>query len=198
MKSKIIYFLFFFCPMLILTAQESGIKGTVISSDDGMPLPGATVLISGTNTSTVTDFDGNFSFGSINADAVIVVSFIGFTPQSIPVKGQNTLNITLKVDNNQLNEVVVTGYSKQKKTDITGAVAVVNMKDVMKQPEPNPIKALQGRVAGVKVSSDGSPSGANTKVVIRGVGTLNNTDPLYVIDGMPTKSGMHELIGIQN
>ncbi|HJY12059.1 MAG TPA: carboxypeptidase-like regulatory domain-containing protein, partial [Flavobacterium sp.] len=108
MKSKIIYFLFFFFPMLMMTAQESGIKGTVISSDDGMPLPGATVLISGTNTSTVTDFDGNFSFGNINADAVIVVSFIGFAPQSIPVKGQNTINITLKVDNNQLNEVVVT------------------------------------------------------------------------------------------
>ena len=92
-----------------------------------------------------------------------------------------------------MNEVVVTGYSKQKKRDITGAVAVVNMKELMKQPEPNPIKALQGRIAGVKVSSDGSPSGGNTKVVIRGVGTLNNTDPLYVIDGMPTKSGMHEL-----
>lgn len=193
MKSKIIYFLFFFFPMLIMTAQENGIKGTVISSDDGMPLPGATVVVSGTNLSTVTDFDGNFSFQNIASDATIVVSFIGFAPQSISVKGQKTFNITLKVDNNKLNEVVVTGYSKQKKTDITGAVAVVNMKDVMKQPEPNPIKALQGRVAGVKVSSDGSPSGGNTKVVIRGVGTLNNTDPLYVIDGMPTKSGMHEL-----
>lgn len=111
MKSKIIYFLFFFFPMLI-AAQESGIKGTVISSDDGMPLPGATVIISGTNTSTVTDFDGNFSFQQINPDAVIVVSFIGYAPQTISVKGQKTVNITLKTDNNQLNEVVVTGDRK--------------------------------------------------------------------------------------
>ncbi|WP_418264165.1 SusC/RagA family TonB-linked outer membrane protein [Flavobacterium faecale] len=193
MKNKIIYFLFFFFPMLIITAQEAGIKGTVISSEDGMPLPGATVLISGTNTSTITDFDGKFSFQKINSNATIIVSFIGFTSKTISIKNQKTFDIILQVDDNKLNEVVVTGYSKQKKSDITGAVAVVDMKDVMKQPEPNPIKALQGRIAGVKVSSDGSPSGGNTKVVIRGVGTLNNTDPLYVIDGMPTKSGMHEL-----
>ena len=158
-----------------------------------MPLPGATVLVSGTNTSTITDFDGNFSISNVASDASIIVSFIGFANQTVAVNGQNSLNIILKVDDNKLNEVVVTGYIKQKKADITGAVAVVNVAEVMKQPEPNIIKSLQGRVAGVKVSSDGSPSGANTKVVIRGVGTLNNTDPLYVIDGVPTKSGMHEL-----
>lgn len=176
-----------------MSAQEGGIKGTVISSDDGMPLPGATVLILGTKISTNTDFDGNFSFQKISPDATIVVSFMGFSSQSVLIKNQKTVAITLQVDDNKLNEVVVTGYSKQKKSDITGAVAVVDMKNLMKQPEPNPIKALQGRIPGVKVSSDGSPSGGNTKVVIRGVGTLNNTDPLYVIDGMPTKSGMHEL-----
>jgi hypothetical protein len=162
MKSKIIYFLFFFFPVLMMSAQEGGIKGTVVSSDDGMPLPGATIIISGTNTSTVADFDGNFSFQEIDSEGTIVVSFIGYGSQSISVKGQKIIKITLKADNNQLNEVVVTGYSKQKKTDITGAVAVVDMKQVMKQPEPNPIKALQGRVAGVKISSDGSPSGGNT------------------------------------
>ncbi|MFC3335195.1 SusC/RagA family TonB-linked outer membrane protein [Flavobacterium palustre] len=193
MKCKLIYFLCFLFAVSAMQAQETGIKGTVISSDDGMPLPGATVLISGTKTSTNTDFDGNFSFQKINADATIVISFVGYASQSIAVKNQKVITITLQVDDNKLNEVVVTGYSKQKKSDITGAVAVVDMKDLMKQPEPNPIKALQGRIAGVKVSSDGSPSGGNTKVVIRGVGTLNNTDPLYVIDGMPTKSGMHEL-----
>ena len=105
MKTKLFYFLIFFFPVLIMTAQEGGIKGTVISSDDGMPLPGATVLISGTNTSTVTDFDGNFSFQNINSDATIVVSFIGYAPQSIAIKEQKTFNITLKVDNNQLNVI---------------------------------------------------------------------------------------------
>ncbi len=178
---------------MIMNAQEGGIKGRVFSSDDGMPLPGATVLISGTSISTTTDFDGAFSLSKVNPDATLVVSFMGYASQWIIVKDQKTFNITLTVDDNKLNEVVVTGYSAQKKSDITGAVAVVDMKDLMKQTEPNPIKALQGRVAGVKISSDGSPSGGNTKIVIRGVGTLNNTDPLYVIDGMPTKSGMHEL-----
>ena len=86
MKSKIIYFLFFFFPVLMMTAQEGGIKGTVISSDDGMPLPGATVLISGTSISTTTDLDGNFSFQNVNSDATIVVSFIGYASQSIVVR----------------------------------------------------------------------------------------------------------------
>ena len=193
MKIKIIYFLFFIFPMLSIMAQEGKITGTVFSGDDQLPLPGATVLVTGTNKSTITDIDGTFSFAGIPSDATIVVSYVGYAPQSISIKGQKTFKISLPVNDNKLNEVVVTGYSKQKKADITGAVAVVNMKDLMKQPEPNPIKALQGRIAGVKVTADGSPSGGNTKVVIRGVGTLNNTDPLYVIDGMPTKSGMHEL-----
>ena len=180
--------------MLSITAQGGKITGTVFSGEDKLPLPGATLLVSGTNISSSTDFDGAFSLSNIPSSAsTIVVSFIGYASQTVSIVGQKELKIYLQVDNNKLNEVVVTGYSQQKKADITGAVAVVNMKDLMKQPEPNPIKALQGRIAGVKVSSDGSPSGANTKVVIRGVGTLNNTDPLYVIDGMPTKSGMHEL-----
>jgi len=193
MKNKIIYLLLFFLPMLSMTAQVKEIKGTVVSADDGLPLPGATIVVSGTNKSTSTDYDGIFTFSDIEPNATIVVSFVGYLPRTISINGQKEVKITLQVVDNKLNEVVVTGYSKQKKADITGAVSVVNVKDLMKQPEPNPIKALQGRIAGVKVSSDGSPSGANTKVVIRGVGTLNNTDPLYVIDGMPTKSGMHEL-----
>jgi len=192
MKSRILFFLFLFLP-LIINAQEVGIKGKVLSSDDGLPLPGATIQISGTNISTTTDLDGEFTLSKVNSDATLVVSFIGYASQWIQVKDQKNITITLRLDDNKLNEVVVTGYSAQKKSDITGAVAVVDMKDLMKQTEPNPIKALQGRVSGVKISSDGSPSGGNTKIVIRGVGTLNNTDPLYVIDGMPTKSGMHEL-----
>lgn len=92
-----------------------------------------------------------------------------------------------------IEQVVLTGYSSQKKSDITGAVSVVDVNQLKKQGEPNPIKSLQGKVAGMSISSDGQPSGGNTRVIIRGVGTLNNTDPLYVIDGVPTKSGMHEL-----
>ena len=191
MKSKIIFFLFFLFPLLAATAQGIEVKGTVISSEDGMPLPGASVIVSGTSNSASTDLDGNFTLSNVAPDAVLSVSYIGFQTQTIAA--QATVNVTLKSDNKELETVVVTGYSTQKKTDIIGAVSVVDMKALNKQVAPNPIQALQGRVAGVRVTTDGSPSGANTNVVIRGVGTLNNTSPLLVIDGVPTKAGMHEL-----
>ena len=193
MKCKLIYFLCFLFSMSLIQAQEIGIKGTVISSEDGLPLPGATVLISGTNKSVSTDIDGNFAFSNVASNGSLIISYVGYNSQTIQIKGQKNFKIALIGESNQLTEIVVTGYSKQRKTDITGAVSVVDMKELSKQPEPNLLKGLQGRLAGVKVTSDGSPSGANTNIVIRGVGTLNNTSPLLVIDGMPTKSGMHEL-----
>jgi len=191
MKSKIIFFLLFLFPLMSATAQGIEVKGTVVSSEDGMPLPGASVIVSGTSNSTSTDLDGNFTLANVAPTAVLSVSYIGFITQTIAA--QPTVAVTLKSDNKELEAVVLTGYSTQKKTDIIGAVAVVDMKALNKQVAPNPIQALQGRVAGVRVTTDGSPSGANTNVVIRGVGTLNNTSPLLVIDGVPTKAGMHEL-----
>jgi TonB-linked SusC/RagA family outer membrane protein len=191
MKCKIILFLFLLFPVLAATAQEIEVKGTVLSSEDGMPLPGASVTVSGTTNSTSADMDGNFTLANVAPGAQLNVSYIGFQTQTIAA--QATISVTLKSDNKELEAVVVTGYSTQKKTDIIGAVAVVDMKALNKQVTPNPIQALQGRVAGVRVTTDGSPSGANTNVVIRGVGTLNNTSPLLVIDGVPTKAGMHEL-----
>lgn len=191
MKSKIILFLLFLFPLLTATAQEMEVKGTVVSSEDGMPLPGASVIVSGTLNGVSTDIDGNFTLSNVPPDATLSVSYIGYQTQTIAA--QKTVNVTLQTDNTELETVVVTGYSTQKKTDIIGAVAVVDMKALNKQVAPNPIQALQGRVAGVRVTTDGSPSGANTNVVIRGVGTLNNTSPLLVIDGVPTKAGMHEL-----
>ncbi len=191
MKSKIIFFLLFLFPLVAATAQGIEVKGTVISSEDGMPLPGASVIVSGTSNSASTDLDGNFTLANVAPNSVLSVSYIGFQTQTIAA--QATVTVALKSDNTELETVVLTGYSTQKKTDIIGAVAVVDMKALKKQVAPNPIQALQGRVAGVRVTTDGSPSGANTNVVIRGVGTLNNTSPLLVIDGVPTKAGMHEL-----
>lgn len=193
MKNKIFLFLFFLCPILATNAQNFGIKGTIVSSDDGLPLPGATVLVSGTNKSTTTDFDGKYSIEGLKGSETLEFSFLGYISQSIAIKNTSIINVKLVSSNQQLNEVVVVGYTSQKKADITGAVAVVDMGQLNKQVEPNPLKALQGRLAGVKISSDGSPSGSNTSVLIRGVGTLGNTAPLLVIDGVPTKSGMHEL-----
>jgi len=172
-------------------AQGIEVKGTVLSSDDGMPLPGASVLASGTINSATTDIDGTFTLSNVTPGTELTITYVGFQPQTIAA--QAVLTVTMKSDNKELEAVVVTGYSTQKKTDIIGAVAVVDMKALNKQVAPNPIQALQGRVAGVRITTDGSPSGANTNVVIRGVGTLNNTSPLLVIDGVPTKAGMHEL-----
>jgi TonB-linked SusC/RagA family outer membrane protein len=192
MKCKIILFLFLLFPVLAAIAQEIEVKGTVLSSEDGMPLPGASVIVSGTTNSASTDIDGNFTLVNVAPGAQLNVSYIGFQAQTIAA--QATISITLKSDNKELEAVVVTGYSTQRKTDIIGAVAVVDMKALNKQVTPNPIQALQGRVAGVRVTTDGSPSGANTNVVIRGVATLSGaSSPLLVIDGVPTKAGMHEL-----
>ena len=110
------------------------------------------------------------------------------------VKAANGLRIVLEEDAKLLNEVVVTGYTTQRKADLTGAISVVSVDEIAKQNENNPIKALQGRVPGMNITADGSPSGTAT-VRIRGIGTLNNNDPLYIVDGVPTKAGMHELNG---
>src|SRR5690554_4427825 len=184
-----------FCLLFSMTiwSQQAQVSGTIISQDDQLPLPGVSVLIKNTQKGTVTDFDGNFSLQNVASDAVLVISYVGFSTVEIPVNGSNSIDVALKIDAQQLDEVVLTGYTTQKKADITGAVSVVDIDEMNKQPQANPMQALQGRVAGVKITSDGTPSGGNTQILIRGVGTLNNTDPLYIIDGVPTKSGMQEL-----
>lgn len=186
------FILIFLLPISIW-AQEIEVAGTVTSKSEGMALPGVSVFIEGTDKGTVTDFDGNYTIEIADPQAILVFSYLGFETQRISVDNRYEINVALAFDAQQLNDIVVTGYTTQKRSDITGAVSVVEMDELEKQPEPNPIKALQGRVPGVRISSDGSPSGGNTSVIIRGIGTLNNTAPLYVIDGVPTKSGMHEL-----
>lgn len=191
MKYKLIILLFF--QIAYLSAQDLKIKGKVISGEDQMPLPGVTVIQMETTNGTTTDFDGDYSIDGLTKGDVLQFSYIGFVSQTITVGDKSIIDVTLQVDNQTLDEVIVTGYTSQRKADITGAVSVVDMEELSKQTEPNPIKGLQGRIAGVNISTDGSPSGGNTKINIRGIGTLNNTDPLYVIDGVPTKGGMHEL-----
>ena len=136
----------------------------------------------GTTNGTVTDFDGNFKI-KVKAGATLVFSYVSYLTQELPA--QNGMQVMLKEDSKQLQEVVVTGYTTQRKADLTGAVSTVNVNELAKQNENNPMKALQGRVPGMNISADGNPSGAAT-VRIRGLGTLNNNDPLYIIDGVPT------------
>ena len=171
-------------------AQDVKVKG-VVKQPDGETIIGATVTEKGTTNATVTDLDGNFSL-QVKEGAELVISYIGFNTVTTAAKPQ--MDVTLSEDTKLIEEVVVTGYTTQRKADLTGSVSVVSVTDLQKQNENNPMKALQGRVPGMNISADGSPSGAAT-VRIRGIGTLNNNDPLYIIDGVPTKAGMHELNG---
>lgn len=173
-------------------AQSIEISGVVTSSADGLPVIGAAAIETGNPANgTVTDFDGRFTL-TVPQDAEITFTSVGF--KSLTLKAATEMNVVLQEDSELLDEIVVTGYTVQRKADLTGAISVVDIDELSKQNENNPIKALQGRVPGMTITADGSPSGAST-VRIRGIGTLNNNNPLYIIDGVPTKAGMHELNG---
>lgn len=175
---------------VVANAQKIDVKGVVLDPT-GESVIGASVIQKGTKTGTVTDIDGHFNL-QVDNGATLVISYIGY--ETVEAKASADMSVTLKEQVNDLNEVVVTGYTTQRKADLTGAVSVVSVDEIAKQNENNPMKALQGRVPGMNISADGSPSGSAT-VRIRGIGTLNNNDPLYIIDGVPTKAGMHELNG---
>jgi TonB-linked SusC/RagA family outer membrane protein len=189
MKRKIAILLIAFFPSLLF-AQTNAVSGTI--TENGESLIGVSVLEKGTTNGTVSDIDGNFKIELTKSPATLVFSMIGMTAQEKTVSAGDNINVVLSEDATQLSEVIVTGYTSQRKADLTGAVAVVDVSDMMKSAENNPMKALQGRVAGMDISANGNPSGAAT-IRIRGIGTLNNNDPLYIIDGVPTKGGMHEL-----
>lgn len=178
-------------PFSFAIAQEV-VKGKVISTNK-KPLEGVTVTVSETGTTTTTDKNGEFEIKNTEQGNTLIFSHTDYAGTELKVSN-SVINVTLtSMKEKTIDEVVMIGYTRQKKADITGAISVVDMKDINKQTEPNIVKSMQGRIAGVNITTDGSPSGGNTKILIRGVGTLNNTDPLYVIDGVPTKSGMHEL-----
>lgn len=170
-------------------AQQMSVTGVITARSDGYPVIGASIVQTGTTNGNVSDLDGKFTL-EVPAGSTLTISYIGY--KSVTLKATPVMNIVLEDDSQALDEVVVTGYSTQRKADLTGAVAVVSVEDMKKVAENNPMKALQGKVAGMMVTSDGNPGGKAT-IRIRGIGTLNNNDPLYIIDGVPTKSGMHEL-----
>ena len=186
MKQKIILYLILMGSFFSLSAQNV-VKGVVTSTDDGLPLPGSTIMVVGTNNGTITDVDGKYTISKVEKGATLVFSFTGFETQNVKYTGQESINASLKSESLKLSEVVVTGYSKERKVDLTGAVTVVELKPIMGQSlsSGNAMDALQGRVAGLNIEKSGDPSAASSRILIRGVSTLGNTDPLYVIDGVP-------------
>jgi len=168
----------------VLLAQEKTVIGRV-TDENQSPVPGASVLIKGTTTGTVSDADGNFKI-TVSDDDILVISFIGYSTQEILVGSQTTINVTMQVDVTQLQEIVVTGYATQQKKDLTGSVATVETTELVAIPTGNVSNQLQGRVAGVTVTGNGQP-GSTSKVRIRGFGSFINNSPLYIVDGVPTQ-----------
>ena len=176
-------------PTTVVAAETSAqdanitVKGQVLDSD-GEPLIGATIKVKGSNTGTVTDFDGNFEL-QVPATAVLEVSYVGYTAREIAVRGRAIIDpIVLESDNIALDQVVVVGYGTQKKADLSGSVAIVNAEEMKRASNSNISTMLEGKVSGVQITSDGQP-GADPSVRIRGIGSFGSTAPLYVIDGVP-------------
>jgi TonB-linked SusC/RagA family outer membrane protein len=169
---------------LTSNAQQRIITGKVTASDSHETLPGATVQVKGTTTGTVTDIDGKYSIKVSDTKAVLLFSFIGYTNQEVEVKSQNTINVVLEVSRKLLDEVVVIGYGSVKKSDLSGSVGTVKAKDITKITSMNPVQSLQGVVTGVQITSTSGTPGQSPNVKIRGVGTFNNTQPIYVVDGI--------------
>ncbi|HEY4325706.1 MAG TPA: TonB-dependent receptor plug domain-containing protein, partial [Mucilaginibacter sp.] len=166
---------------LVVTAQTKH-TGKVIGSDDKLPVVGASVRIKGTNTGTVTDVNGDFNL-TLAAGNVLVISYIGYQSQEYTVKGAESITISLQPSNSSLNEVVVTGYTAQRKKDITGAVAIVDVANMKTVAAANTTSLLQGQASGVTVTNSGMPGGASS-VNIRGISSIYSTAPLVVIDGI--------------
>ena len=175
----------------VASAQDLVASGTVVDKTYGEPVIGAAVLALGTDLGTITDIDGKFEI-KVPAGTMLQFSSVGM--KSVTLEAAEGMNVILEDDVRFLEEVVVTGYMAEKKADLTGSVAVVKMKEVADIPTGNVMQALQGRVAGINVTTDGAPGGGNTSTLVRGTTTINNSSPLYVIDGMPTRDNVGSIV----
>ncbi|MDG3582423.1 SusC/RagA family TonB-linked outer membrane protein [Galbibacter pacificus] len=189
MRKKLLPFLVFAFLLVsqLLLAQNKTITGTITDVSDGMPLPGATVVVKGTNVGTSTDFDGNFSLDNVPNDGALIISMIGYTTTEFNISGKTTLNVSLSIDAQQLDEVVVTslGLTRERKS-LGYSVTELDGGSVSLVKESNVASSLAGKVAGVVVSKSTSGVGGGTRVVIRGNNSITgNNQPLYVVDGVP-------------
>ena len=179
---KPLVFLFLLCLFPLGAMAQSIIKGTV-NDENGEPVIGATVKVKETQKGTITDFDGNYSIEAAS-NATLVLSYVGYVTQEVKVGGKSTLNITMKEDNTTLNDVVVIGYGTMKKKLVTGATVQVKGDDIAKLNTTNALEAMQSSTPGVQITSASSQPGKGYKVYIRGMGTIGDSQPLYVIDGV--------------
>jgi len=173
-------------------AQQKTVQGTVVTADDGLPLPGASVVVAGTSRGTQTDFDGKFSI-SVSSDETLTVSYVGFKTISRVIGDASQITFSLEADSESLDEVIVTAYGTSTKEAFTGSANVVGQAELQQRNVTSPIAAIEGNATGVQFTSAAGP-GASPNIVIRGVGTLNgDTDPLYIVDGIQYEGALNTI-----
>jgi TonB-linked SusC/RagA family outer membrane protein len=192
MNLKILLFMIIACGIPGLVSAQHSVTGHVTDQSNNEGMPGVNVVVKGTSRGTMTDSNGTYTIEA-SENAVLVFSFLGFAPIEISVGNQTKLDVSMASDLTLLEEVIITGYQTIKKTDMTGAVSVADVKEMNKESVPNLATALQGRVSGLQVQSDGTPGGGNTNIFLRGISTTGENRPLFVIDGVPTLDGINTL-----
>lgn len=183
MKKLIILFFLFFAVVIVYAQQQITVTGKVIQASDNQPIPGVTVVVKGTSNGTITDFEGNYTIGA-PGNATLVFSFVGLETQEVPITNRSVINVSLAQSLELVDEVVVVGYGQLKVKDLTSSISTVNAEEIVKTPTSQAMQALQGKVAGLQVVSNGAP-GASPTIRVRGIGSFQgNSAPLYIVDGM--------------
>ncbi len=190
---KLTIFLITVMTCLGIYAQDVNVTGTVVASTDGEPLIGATVMVKGTSTGTATDLDGKFTIQAKKGSSLLV-SYVGYKSQEVKVTGpMSDVKVTLVEDSEMLDDVVVVGYGTQKKSVVTAAISKVSEKEISQTAPVRVEDALKGLTAGVTVTTPNGQPGHSNQIRVRGVGTINNSNPLYIVDGMPIEGGLDYL-----
>lgn len=165
-------------------AQEKLVSGKITAKEDGLGIPGANISVQGSSKGTVSAVDGSYRINLGASENTLVISFIGYVTQTVQVGERSIIDVVLEEDDKVLEEVVVVGYGVQKKSDLTGSISSVKETELLKIPSFNAAQSLQGKVAGVQVYNSSGAPGASPVVRVRGVGTFNNSSPIYVVDGV--------------
>ncbi|MEW4922244.1 TonB-dependent receptor [Algibacter sp. 2305UL17-15] len=179
---KLLFCLAFSLLGVAATAQTATVSGTV--TDGGFPLPGVNIIVKNTSNGTTTDFDGNYTVNNVNSNDILVFSYVGYKAQEITIGNKTTINVVLVEDAAALDEVVIVGYGTSNKRELTGSVGTIKGDAIATTIAGNPTSALQGRLTGIQVENPGGKPGAKGNVFIRGVNSLSNADPLYIVDGL--------------
>jgi outer membrane receptor protein involved in Fe transport len=181
------------CLMLIFAVTVKAqvtVQGTVYAKNKQETLPGVTIIVKGSATGTTTDLDGKFNI-TVKSDDTLKFSYIGYFPQVIPLQGKQHLDVFMEVDNKLLDEVVVVGYGVQKKSDVTGSLVSLSGDEMQETHQQNIASIMQGRAAGVTVTSNSGAPGREEEINIRGISSINGSPPLWVVDGVPTSASVN-------